>query len=354
MAPKRDHLDVSSELVNSWLGSSHSNTDPNFGFIESLYHTCSSTLQQTWRLKSYLSVTDAQQIVLRNDVAQLSLWEENFPSARLDTILSYSNYLRIEVLENLYRIGKILVQYCHRISAQFQSDQAALPQNIDDFNTLLDKAAGIISEKETSELSTDSDTDSVCSSSTEAECNQHGRLHCYITCLMELGPAIERQMANIQFKLDQQALPQLSHFSLSENAQPFAIRIKDRFKDAKVSLVERLAEASWERSVRMMTHADEVSEGEQATSSVAITAPAMTLFKPFSMFHDSGLGTSAPARSQYTATVASHSSFLSVSGEEGEGRPRLPPLPVEGRNGQTFQCPFCAKFIFCKSRIEWN
>ncbi|KAJ0426158.1 hypothetical protein BJY00DRAFT_273123 [Aspergillus carlsbadensis] len=352
MAPKRDRSDISSELVDSWLGSSHSNTDPNFGFIESLYHTCSLALQHVWKFKSFLGLTEPQRNSFQSDVAQLSLWEENFPSSHLDTILHHSTYLQIEVLENLYRIGRILTQYCYRISAQ--SDKAALPQNIDDFNTLLDKAAGIISEKETSDSSTDSDTDSVCSSLTEADHNQNGRLHCYVTCLMELGPAIERQMANLQFRLDQQAIPQQSHFSLSDNAQPFAIRIKDRFKDAKVSLVERLAEASWERSVRMMTHAEEISEGEQANSSLAVTAPAMTLFKPFSMFHDSGLGTSVPARSQYAATAASHSSFLSVSGEEGEGKPRVPPLPDEGRNGQTFQCPFCGKFIFCRSRIEWK
>ncbi|KAL2869650.1 chromatin remodelling complex Rsc7/Swp82 subunit-domain-containing protein [Aspergillus lucknowensis] len=358
-----------SQLVDSWVGSSHSNLDPNFGFIESLYHTCATTLQRLWKFQSLLSLTTAQQASLKNNVVQLSLWEENFPSCRLDTILGHSNYLRIEVLENLFSIGKILMHYRRRISAHLEN--GSFTAGLEDINPLVEKAAVILSENDTSDSSTDSDTDSDTSSISEAEGNQQGRLRCYIACLLELGPAIEKQIANIQFKLDRQALPAMNPFSLSEDAQPFAIRIKDRyvgpyprigvvvlttrrFKDAKVPLVERLAEANWERSVRLMTHAEEGNAEDQITPARSVPATAMTLFKPFSIFHDSGLGTSVPSRSHYAATVASHSSYITVAAEEDEGRPRVPSLPPEGLNRQNFQCPFCSSYIKCRDRIEWK
>ncbi|KAF9882694.1 hypothetical protein FE257_005521 [Aspergillus nanangensis] len=312
MAPKRDGSDLSSPwLVDSWIESSQSNLDPNFGFIESLYQTCTTTLQQLCKSRSSLSLTDAQQTALKNDVAQLRLWEENFPSCRLDTILSHSNYLRIEVLKNL---------------GSARSEHVYFIEEIEDLSTLLEKVALIVSENDTSDSSIDSDTDSDSSLMSEAGKNQQGKLHCYIGCLMELGPSIERQIGNVQYKLDQQASLELNRFSLSEKAQPFAIRIKDRFKNAKVSLVERLAEANWERSVRMMTHAE---QGNEVDSARSVPATAMTLFKPFSIFYGSGLETSVPSRPHYANTVASHSSFISMAGEEDEGRPRVPPLPLE-------------------------
>ncbi|KAL3455278.1 hypothetical protein BJX64DRAFT_77028 [Aspergillus heterothallicus] len=353
MAPKRDAWDASSSrLVDSWVGSSHSSLDPNFGFIESLYHACATTLHHLWKFRHLLSLTLAQQASLKENVGQLSLWEENFPSCRLDTILGHSNYLRMEVLENLVRIGKILMHYRRIISAH--PENKTFTDGLEDLNPLVEKAAVILSDNDTSDSSTDSNTDSDSSSLSEAGRNQQGRLHCYIGCLLELGPTIEKQIANIQFKLDRQALPDMNPFSLSLNAQPFAIRIKDRFRDAKIPLVERLAEANWERSVRMMIHAEESSAAEQTTPARSVPATAMTLFKPFSLFHDSGLGTSIPSRSLYAATVASHSSYLSVAAEDDEGRPRVPPLPHEGLRGQTFQCPFCGTCIKCRDRIEWK
>ncbi|KAL4805217.1 hypothetical protein BDV18DRAFT_26095 [Aspergillus unguis] len=343
MAPERDGSDISSLwLVDSWIASSQSNLDPNFGYIESLYNTCTTALQQLWKSRSSLSLTDGQQFSLKNDVAQLSLWEENFPSCRLDTILGHSNYLRIEVLENLYGIGKILMQFYHSVSAR--SEHVHFPET-EYLSILLEKAVVILSENDISDSSMNSDTDSDCSLMSEAGENQQERLHCYISCLMELGPSIERQIGNIQYKLDQQASPELNRFSLSENAQPFAIRIKDRFKDAKVPLAERLAEANWERSVRFMTH--------EFNSARSVPDTVMTLFKPFSIFYDSGLGTSVPSRSQYANTVSSHSSFISMAGED-EGRPRVPPLPQEGQNYRAFQCPFCGTHIRCRNRIDWK
>lgn len=123
--------------------------------------------------------------------------------------------------------------------------------------------------------------------------------------------------------------------------------IEESFINAPTSLVERLAEANLERSIRLRTEENEEEEVEDESH-----RDAVTFFKPFSIFHDSGLGTSVPTMSHYTATVASHTSFLSVGGEEALGRPRVPSLPQEG--GRPFQCDYCHRTISMQNRIEWK
>lgn len=102
-----------------------------------------------------------------------------------------------------------------------------------------------------------------------------------------------------------------------------------------------------ERSIRLRTQADDEEEVDDHSN-----RDAVTLFKPFSLFHDSGIGTSIPTISHYAATVASHTSFLSVTGEEACGRPRVPSLPQEC--GRRFQCDYCHRTISVRNRIEWK
>jgi hypothetical protein len=72
----------------------------------------------------------------------------------------------------------------------------------------------------------------------EEETNRYGRLQCYVTCLMDLSLAIERQNASIQALLNQRAVPPDTDFPVSQNAQPFAIRIRDRYVKGEISGLE--------------------------------------------------------------------------------------------------------------------
>ncbi len=119
----------------------------------------------------------------------------------------------------------------------------------------------------------------------------------------------------------------------------------DRFRNAPVDLIERLAEANWERCIRIRAQKEE-EEGQLAV------ADAQTVFKPVSTFHDSGIGSSIPAVSQYAATVASHTSFVTVVEDEARGRPRVPPLPQ--KDGFPFECEYCGRTVSMRNRIEWK
>lgn len=119
----------------------------------------------------------------------------------------------------------------------------------------------------------------------------------------------------------------------------------DRFKNAPVDLIERLAEANWERSIRIRAQKEE-------EKGLLAVADAQTVFKPVSDFHDSGIGGSIPAVTQYAATAASHTSFVTVAENEACGRPRVPPL--QQKDGLPFKCEYCGRTVSMRNRIEWK
>lgn len=117
--------------------------------------------------------------------------------------------------------------------------------------------------------------------------------------------------------------------------------------------MERLAEANWERSVRIRKQVEQnYGEGELSTGGDRANEDAVTFFKPYSEFHDSGIGTSVFTRSQYAATAVSHKSFLSTADEQGQGHPRVPHLPHEW--GKPFKCEYCQKVVTMQDRINWK
>ncbi|KAJ5769461.1 hypothetical protein N7520_004020 [Penicillium odoratum] len=327
----------------------HSSEDPNLGFVETLYQTCSASLLFLWKSQFRLTTHNPQKSTLKKDIASIQFWEENFPAGHLDDILGESSGLKIRVLENLAGISKILVSFFTDYGeARFSTLNDCDSENTlaNDLETQLEKAALILDGEERSEPSSDEETDDS-SPTTERLQNRLGRLHSFISCLMNLTPVLERYISSLHCKAEVEIVPIDTVFRLSHRARPYAMRIRDRFENAPTSLIERLAQANLERLIRLGIQEGEAEEVDDHTNQDAVT-----LFKPFSLFHDSGLGTSIPPISQYAATMASHTSFLSVTGDEALGRPRVPSLRQEG--GRPFQCNYCHKTIAMRNRIEWK
>ncbi|KAB8240091.1 hypothetical protein BDV35DRAFT_374666 [Aspergillus flavus] len=327
------------DILDDWVVSriDHSYENPNFGFVETLYQTCSAALVSLWKSHLRLTSDNPQKSTLKKDIASIQFWEENFPVGHLDTILAESSGLKIRVLENLRGIGKILIAFFTDYDEVIFSTQNERNPECNFANDLLiqvEKAALMLDVEEKSERSSDDETDDDSSPATERHQNRLGRLDSYISCLIDLTPVVERHIYSLQCKTEAQYVPIETTFRLSHRAQPYAMRIRDRFANAPTSLVERLAEANLQRSIRLRTQEEEKEEVDDHTN------------------HDSGLGTSIPTMSQYAATVASHTSFLSVAGEEALGRPRVPPLPQEG--GRPFRCDYCHRTISMRNRIEWK
>ncbi|KAJ5531314.1 hypothetical protein N7527_004707 [Penicillium freii] len=317
--------------LSDWVISriDHSTQNPNVGFVETLYHTCSTALEH-----------------LEEGCSQPPAVGRELPPGHLDTILGQSSHLKRNIVENLKGIGNNLMPYFadwDRTTTSGLNERSTAWDLAQELDTQLQKAAIVLSAEESSDSSSDDEISDDSSSTTEREQNRFGRIHSYVSCLMDLAAVIDKRISLLHHKVESPPTALENVIRLSQSAQPFAMRIQDRFEISLTPLVERLAEANWERSIRIRAREEEpdlaVNDG-------------VTLFKPYSLFNDSGLGTSVPTRSQYAATTASHTSFLSIAGKEAHGRPRVPSVPQEG--GLPFQCDYCGKTISPRNRIEWK
>lgn len=85
-------------------------TVPELGFVESLYRACSSILPEIWKYSIAIMPMDGVSLPMETTVVNLCLWTENFPPGELDTILENSGYLKINIVDNLSRIGRVLIR----------------------------------------------------------------------------------------------------------------------------------------------------------------------------------------------------------------------------------------------------
>src|SRR5277367_4278797 len=105
----------------------------------------------------------------------------------------------------------------------------------------------------------------------------------------------------------------------------------------------------------MMAAATTREYPELAVPENVISEIPKSTFRPVSLFHDSGLGTSMPSRSQYAASNASHTSFLSIETDAAKGRLRVPITPVEVGEGIAFTCFICAQRLSgIRNRVDWK
>jgi hypothetical protein len=112
-------------------------------------------------------------------------------------------------------------------------------------------------------------------------------------------------------------------------------------------LVERLGEANRQRDVCIKAKMESSSAKED------LADVPKSLFRPFSTFHDSGLGASMPSRSRYAAPNANHTSFLSTSTDATRCRTRVPATPSEVTQWRPCRCYiWCEEISTVNSRVD--
>jgi hypothetical protein len=181
------------------------------------------------------------------------------------------------------------------------------------------------------------------------------RMHNYVTCLMDLAPTFQQVMGEKDVSLeDPRNASDIVTFHVSHAARQYVLRIVDKYKNVDHGLAERLGEANWQRYVRIQSQIQSTREGEGGDHG-EIGPTARSTFVPLSKFHDSGLGSSKPARSSYAASAASHTSFASTQSDAPGGRLRVPPTPPEVAQGLSFTCYICGGVLTdVKNRIDWK
>ena len=164
-----------------------------------------------------------------------------------------------------------------------------------------------------------------------------------IKCLTELGPSLEQNLASARTS-DSSIFK--SAFALHCPSGPagfYVSLVREKFKQAPEGLVERLGEANWQRHLKVRNMMEDAKNN-----------PAKGQNTARSTFHDSGIGTSVPARTQY---APSHTSFRTSNTEGGPSSLRVPPIPLEAAQGKSFQCHLCGdrlRLPTIRTRTQWE
>lgn len=177
-----------------------------------------------------------------------------------------------------------------------------------------------------------------------------------IQCLMDLAPVIDSNLVLVERKSQNGNDPSLSAFSVSKPAWIYVSYVRDKYKFAATRLVERLGESNWQRYLVVRSRMDHCAEMFGTEFPVPETKETiLSAFKPLSIFHDSALGTTISAASQYAASAASHTSYLSSLAQQEDSSVQVPATPTEVGTGKPFRCFICGLIqAKIKNRIDWK
>ena len=350
-------------------GRNPANADEH-GLISCLYRVC---------LAGFKNLCDNQFFDLdskqtsRNVLARLFLWGEGVQIGKLDQALVQSEDVRRDTIQLLASIGTWIAraQDCCKYRAFSFPQHICRPLTITDMEqsksttthvvqqasgsltSLLEQAKSVTMigdedpsiEDDESSSSEASDLDDSAQESSSTLCN---KVDFDIRCLMELSATL-RQNISFYMGTDERISPQTTiAFSVSDPARSYVALIQEKFKQADANLVQRLGEANWQRHIRVRQQTAQETDDEEP---VHVEEP-ISVFKPHSTFHDSGIGTTVASKSQYTH---SHTSFRSSHPESETCTMRVPPTPAEMVAGKPFQCQICNKKLSnIKHRVDWK
>ena len=222
-------------------------------------------------------------------------------------------------------------------------------ERIGELAQLVEESRVVISTRE--EQDENNSSDDSCSETTESLSGDEDsgnivqEISSHLNYLVQLGPTLQRDVLYAYKARTTAAFPPIVPFHLSDPAKIYVSLIREKYPDAEDQLVDRLGEANWQRhqTIREQIEANDLDEGQDDSCSA---------FRPHSAFHDSGLGTSVPA---YTEYASSHTSFQSSNAEGEEGALRVPAAPDEMSAGKPFTCPYCGITLAnVKNRVAWK
>ncbi|KAF2145963.1 uncharacterized protein K452DRAFT_304964 [Aplosporella prunicola CBS 121167] len=303
----------------------------------------------------YLS-ENQQNTILREHKAFI-LWGDGFgiDEGELETVFRQSRRLRHRTLQLLSTTGKLLYKLAAPLLALTEAPthselpslleevKISIPHQYDDSDDSDDsddpknlEIISLFSEKEISETLED--------------------LKNYVQCLIELSPSLENPAKDPGWNEAVRAVEQKTTSSISQmpGCDVYSRLIQDRFPKAPTELIEMLGTLNWNRFLRLQSlrdlHASKLSGMSDDESGLESEEEFQELGSRKSglakTFHDSGLGTSVPAKSAYAPSTT-------TSVLEGAAV-RVPPLPEKGKMGLPFTCDACGKTVIIRERRIWK
>ncbi|KEY74960.1 hypothetical protein S7711_01308 [Stachybotrys chartarum IBT 7711] len=278
---------------------------------------------------------------LKQSYSSLALWEAGYGigQGKLDASLAQSRTLRESLLELLVSVSKTLTDRVLPLSNLGQVEEMTISYSglvsitTDASKEVLQDADGDSGDESAS------DSSSVLFLDDWSEIAED--LSTDVQCILDLDPIIDcpaPDQARSNTTRDRGTIQWQPHISYSD-------KIKNRFPKAEASLVERLAQANWDRFLRTKASRENYLAAQKcAEKEVEMRGP---LTEPVSKFHDSGLGTTAYSGTSYAETV------MSYRANERDSI-RIPPLPDGAKEGKKFDCLACGRRLIIKSNSAWK
>ena len=229
--------------------------------------------------------------------------------------------------------------------------QASSGQQARELNYLMEQSAVIFSNAG-AENDNDSDVGSASDEESESGSEESDdivqELGCQIGYLVELAPTLHKNRLSAQKARLQLTYPPIKPFSLSNPALVYVSMVRERYRNAHERLIDRLGVSNWQRHTTMRKQMEELGSHPDHED----TEVPYSVFRPYSAFHDSGIGTTVPAHSEY---ARSHTSFQSSIDGGDQGAKKVPPTPEAVAAGKPFRCHFCGRIQSdIRSRIDWK
>ncbi len=172
-------------------------------------------------------------------------------------------------------------------------------------------------------------------------------------CLFELVPSMQTIPLDIVCKqrIEDNEVVGTKSGTTNKEETPYLQNVQDKFPDASMTMVRKLAQLNWHRHERIRKMRD--CNEEQLT--LKADHPSCSL--PASQAKDSGYQTMvAQSASHGVRRAPSISSFGASTNAEEVGRTRLPPPPVKlHANTKPFKCSICYQTLSnIHTKLEWR
>ncbi|KAL9039839.1 MAG: hypothetical protein Q9214_004713 [Letrouitia sp. 1 TL-2023] len=279
-------------------------------------------------------------ISMKNEFARFYLWGDDLQMDLVDRSLESADFLKRKMVQHLLQIGRLLLRGFKNEDSLYHSDMSF--RKLRDILQSHPKSAfqNLESAKPHGDAFTECQLPS--NESDEESEDDIAEIPTDISfrtgCLQELTPLIK--ICILRAKNPKSPAAANSTFTVSGPAYYYVQNIREKYENAPVQLVERLGEANWQRHVRLRQLANDYESNQDDT---------LSDLQPQSKFHDSGIGT------METGSIKSYSSFVSSNAVGNVTGLRVPPAPVEVKNGEPFLCNFCGLMQYkINNRVEWN
>lgn len=311
------------------------------GIIALLFDSLTTFLKLTLNEKG-LQCTQSQALSLKKDLASLYFWGADLGVLHgdLDNALQHSALLRDTLLAVLISLGDFCIQgweKLHCVAVRTLTFEQGLIK-------FLPAKSDFGRESRASDIVALTDSARSAHNST-GESGNYGEvelsdiaivLHSKVKSLLSLSASLECPAEDDDNEAEAaRDYTNLGYHSADRN---LIEQVETRFPKADRDTVESLGRLNWIRYIHLLKQREHTHE-------------EVIVEKAGTVFHDSGLGSSALAES----VVHSDDTMTVVSRRARTSHKRLPPLPAEARLGQPFDCEVCGRTIRSIRRTrEWK